>query len=100
MADANLTVTTLEATAFDKLRVPEAFEAAPVVAVVLPSCKYVELISSQQQRSFTYVLLEQSTYNMTDPLSFDADIIADGSIIPTYQWRCHFSSSGARRLSC
>ena len=73
MADANLTVTTLEATAFDKLRVPEAFEAAPVVAVVLPSCKYVELISSQQQRSFTYVLLEQSTYNMTDPLSFDAD---------------------------
>ena len=73
MADANLTVTTLEATAFDKLRVPEAFEAAPVVAVVLPSRKYVELISSQQQRSFTYVLLEQSTYNMTDPLSFDAD---------------------------
>ena len=61
MADGNLTVTTLEATTFDKLRVPEAFEAAPVVAVVLPSCKYVELISSQQQRSFTYVLLEQST---------------------------------------
>jgi len=63
----------LEANAHDAERIPSGFDGSPVVAVILPSPKYVELIASQDARSFTYHHLQHPQYSMLDPFAFDAD---------------------------
>lgn len=73
-------VSVLAPTAFDQERVPKGFSQPPVVAVVLPTAKYVEMMQSQEHRSFSYHILTHAGYNMLNPLAFDADVFVQEAL--------------------
>mmetsp|Transcript_27209 Transcript_27209/g.84674 ORF Transcript_27209/g.84674 Transcript_27209/m.84674 type:complete len:500 (+) Transcript_27209:132-1631(+) len=70
----------LAANAFDTQRVPPGFKEPPEVAVVLPSGKYVDMMRSQSERSFNYHFLMDPSYNLADPISFDADKYVEAAL--------------------
>jgi len=70
----------LPATAFDADRVPAGFAQAPNVAVVLPSGKYLEMMRSQEERSFNYHILADPGYSLADPINFDADTFVEAAL--------------------
>ena len=79
MAFSGLKATVLPATTAKRERLPERFGegVVPVVAVLLPSARYVALMAEQAERSFTYHLLEHASYSIAAPISFDADTFVE-----------------------
>ena len=60
--------------------VPDGFKRPPRVAIILPGPQYSQMLAEQHARSFEYILLRNTGYNMFDPIKFDADTYVEEAI--------------------